>query len=701
MMFNMMAGKNRLVPLLVLLAAVAALVPPLPAASAVDSARWVSVVSGTGRDLNGVWGASSTDIFAVGNAGTVLHYDGRVWGLMKSATSVDLWGVWGSSGVDVYAVGNRGTLSRYDGQAWTNLASDNTVDLRWVWGSSSTDVFAVGSRGTVKHFDGRSWSTQTSGVSTDLNAVWGAAGSSVYAAGKAGAILRYDGRAWSAMGSGTTVDLNGVWGSADASIYAVGRAGTILHYDGRAWSNMASGTTVDLYGVWGSSGSSVIAVGAAGTILQYDGTAWSPMTRNVASDLRWVWGFSPADNYAVGAAGAIVRYAPPVVSSLNPTQGSQGGTLEVTIIGRNLDDITGVNLGPGIAVSRFTVSSPDSVTASITIIPGASVGARDLTVTTPAGSSTIVGGFNVLQALPIISGVTPSVANQETSLNVTLSGANFSGATGVNFGPGITVNSFGVQDAGLLTASITITAGAPAGSRGVSVVTPGGVSTLPAGFTVKQALPVINSVSPLQGIQGATLDITLSGRNFNGTSEIRFGPGVAVNRFTVTDLNEIIANVTILASATTGNREVSVTTPGGSTIRASAFSVIQGLPVIASVTPAQGSPGETLDILVNGANLDGATAVNFGGGVVVTGFSNRSATQVAVRVTVSGNAAAGSRDISVTAGGGTGILAGGFSVREGPPGVLFIALVWVGVTAAVTALVLVLRTLRRRKAARL
>lgn len=30
-------------------------------------------------DLTGVWGTSSSDLFAVGSGGTVLHYDGSAW----------------------------------------------------------------------------------------------------------------------------------------------------------------------------------------------------------------------------------------------------------------------------------------------------------------------------------------------------------------------------------------------------------------------------------------------------------------------------------------------------------------------------------------------------------------------------------------------------------------------------------------------
>jgi hypothetical protein len=54
--------------------------------------------------LSGVWGSSGGDIFAVGDYGTIVHYDGTDWSPMSSGTTAWLSGVWGSSGGDVFAV---------------------------------------------------------------------------------------------------------------------------------------------------------------------------------------------------------------------------------------------------------------------------------------------------------------------------------------------------------------------------------------------------------------------------------------------------------------------------------------------------------------------------------------------------------------------------------------------------------------------
>jgi hypothetical protein len=67
-----------------------------------------------GNPLIDIWGSSSTDVFSVGTAGTILHYDGKAWSKMTTPTTNELLGVWGSSSSDVFVVGGEGTILRKD-----------------------------------------------------------------------------------------------------------------------------------------------------------------------------------------------------------------------------------------------------------------------------------------------------------------------------------------------------------------------------------------------------------------------------------------------------------------------------------------------------------------------------------------------------------------------------------------------------------
>jgi hypothetical protein len=201
------------------------------------SVEWGTMTSGTTNNLNGVWGSSATDVFAVGASGTILHYNGTSWSAMTSGTTNILHGVWGSSGTDVFAVGDvddesgSGTILQYNGTSWSTVPlCAQCHRFNGVWGSSATDVFVVGEAGTILHYNGSTWSAMTSGTENDLHGVWGSSGTDVFALGDAGTILNYNGSTWSAMTSGTTNNLNGVWGSSATDVFAVGNSGTILHY---------------------------------------------------------------------------------------------------------------------------------------------------------------------------------------------------------------------------------------------------------------------------------------------------------------------------------------------------------------------------------------------------------------------------------------------------------------------------------------
>lgn len=88
--------------------------------------------------------------------------------------------------------------------------------------------------------------------------------------------------------------------------------------------------------------------------------------------------------------------AAPTVSSVSPSSGTAGTTLTVTISGTNFTDAATVSFsGTGITVNSTTFGSSTSLTVSITIDSTATLGSRDVTVTTSSGSGTGSGVFSV------------------------------------------------------------------------------------------------------------------------------------------------------------------------------------------------------------------------------------------------------------------------------------------------------------------
>jgi hypothetical protein len=469
------------------------------------------------------------------------------------------------------------------------------------------------------------------------------------------------------MNSGSTIDLNSVWGANGTDVFVVGSSGTIMHYDGSAWSLMNSGGTIDLNGVWGTNGTDVFAVGSSGTIVHYDGSAWSPMNRNTINKLCAVWGFSSYDVFATGWSGTIARYLPPIITSISNNYGDQGVTLNVNISGRNLTGASEVRFGTGIAVNSFTVLNSNQLTANITIVTGADLGARDVSVTTPGGNFTLPDSFTVNQALPIITSISPDQDIQGATLNVTITGTNLAGASEVRFGTGIVVNSFTVLSSNQMTVSIIIVADTATGARDVSVTTTGGSFTLLNGFTVNQALPTVTSISPDQGNQETMLNVIIDGTNFTGATEVRLGSGIVVNSFTVLSSNQITASISIALDCETGKRDVSVTTPGGNFTLPNSFTVKQVLPTIASVIPDNVSQGATLDVAIAGTNLTGASELRLGTGIAVNSFTVLNSNQIMANITIVAGTNTGVRDVSITTPGGSFTLQNGFTVIQAPP----------------------------------
>lgn len=312
-----------------LLSAIAIGVPP---GSVVAQTDWEVMTSGTTHMLRDVWGSGGNDLFAVGDDGTILHYDGSSWATMYSGLEGslrNLHGVWGSGSKDVYAVGDWGTIWHYDGTSWdpwTVYYPSN--DLTGVWGTGSNNVYFVDEGSTVFHYDGSSCQEVyplnkpfAPGVAHSLRGIGGSGPGDIFAVGELGtgpAWMHYTGTTWPGATLSGLGRLHGVWCGGPGDAYLVGLHGMILHEDGVHWPVMTSGTTQHLYGVWGSTSSDIFAVGENGTILHYDGSNWSAMKSGTTERLLGVWGSGSNNVFAVGTNGTILRYRGPVVRILLP-----------------------------------------------------------------------------------------------------------------------------------------------------------------------------------------------------------------------------------------------------------------------------------------------------------------------------------------------------------------------------------------------
>lgn len=273
-----------------------------------NGTAWSPQPSGTTQTLDSVWGSDADNVWAVGAKGTVLKWNGTAWTPQLSGTTSRLNEVWGTSASSVWIVGEAGTILRWNGTTWSRQTSGTTEYLESVWGSDANNVWTVGNSGAIVKWNGTTWSVQPSGTSEFLQGVWGADANNVWAVGLKGIILKWNGTSWSPQTSGVTNWLRAVWGTDARSIWAAGDDGTILRWDGTSWARQTIGTTAGFNAVRGSDGSNVWAVGYDGVIVKWNGTAWSSQSSGSTAVLSAVWGADASNVWAVGSGGTILKW---------------------------------------------------------------------------------------------------------------------------------------------------------------------------------------------------------------------------------------------------------------------------------------------------------------------------------------------------------------------------------------------------------
>jgi hypothetical protein len=256
-----------------------------------NGASWSREDTGTTADLESVSGVVDENgvetVFAVGAGGTVVlrsSTDG-LWRALPSPVTAHLFGVWAASATDAFAVGDDGTVLRWDGAALTRLVDEVLVDtgaengerfpiadpLKGVMGTGPTEVYAVGPRGGVWRFDGVAFVREDTQTSRPLVDVFTRAG--VWAATTDGVLLRRRDDGWrdDEFVVPVPVFLQGVWARDDGDVFAVGLADELFHFTGGAWARVFIENDAELRAIDGAvlpAGREIIAVGAGGRIVR-------------------------------------------------------------------------------------------------------------------------------------------------------------------------------------------------------------------------------------------------------------------------------------------------------------------------------------------------------------------------------------------------------------------------------------------------
>ncbi len=267
---------------------------PAGAAMHFDGKSWAPLALGVSVPLlNWCHAFSATDVTMVGNSGTALHFDGNAWTLQPTPTTQNLWGVWGASPSDLWAVGGDGladgqaTLLHWDGSSWSDvtlppLQKVGVDQLLKVWGTGADNVYVVGQRGVVLHFDGATWKEELVGASDDLVSLWGTGPDRIVAVGgRSNAIVSvWDGSSWKTTSLAPAPGLNGVWMRTPGVAHVVGTYGTLADLD-LATMKLTTvdppPTALDFHSIFGDASGRVHAVGgnlATANPPSYEGVAY-------------------------------------------------------------------------------------------------------------------------------------------------------------------------------------------------------------------------------------------------------------------------------------------------------------------------------------------------------------------------------------------------------------------------------------------
>lgn len=317
---------------------------------------------------------------------------------------------------------------------------------------------------------------------------------------------------------------------------------------------------------------------------------------------------TPADEF-------LYQQAPlPVVSSVSPAfDFVPGGAATVTVSGANLSQVSEIDFGSagagtnlGCGDTSCTVTDPSSSTTGVV----------EVTAVSPSGTSAITPSdeftYLPIPPPPTVTSISPNSGSEVGGTAITVNGTNLLGATQIAFG-----DYFGtVQSCNSTSCTVSSPQSGSTGPVDVVVTTPGGMSTTSPSdqFTfLTPPLPVVDSISPTSGSTLGGDEITLTGSNLTGASEVDFG--------TTSDFNFSCSSDTSCQvqdpAGTPGPTDVTVITPGGQSTDSpgDVFTYIQAPPPAVTQLSESGGPYTGgYQVTLTGTNLTPTTEVDFGSG---------------------------------------------------------------------------------------
>jgi IPT/TIG domain/Regulator of chromosome condensation (RCC1) repeat len=337
----------------------------------------------------------------------------------------------------------------------------------------------------------------------------------------------------------------------------------------------------------------------------------------------------------VSEADHYTYIAPPVISKIEPAKGPIGVPATTTISGENFEEVTSVRFG-----TKPTGIKSRTATSLTVEVPTNPQGTVDVTITTRYGGTSATGEGDrfTYVAAPVIAKVEPNTGTEAGGTTVVITGENLAEANLVKFGS---------REAAIKADSataLTVEAPAGAGTVDISIKTPYGTSATTEGDHYSYGpSPAVTKIAPASGPATGGQSVTITGKNLNGATGVRFGNASA--EVLSVEATKVVARA---PSEAGGEVHVTVTTPYG-TSATSAKDLFSNVPAVTSVTPASGpvAGGTVVTVIGSGFVPGTETAIKFGSARSASA-SCRSTTECTAR---SPEHSKGTVDVTATVGG--------------------------------------------------
>jgi hypothetical protein len=362
--------------------------------------------------------------------------------------------------------------------------------------------------------------------------------------------------------------------------------------------------------------------------------------------------------------------ADPVVGQVDPSELRRGTESTLSLSGSELDGAVGATVsGERVAV---TALSAESTRIDLTLAIGqrAAAGSRDLTLDFGEGGELVVSdAFDVVPGDVVLFGIAPPQATRGEAVTITLDGLNLDNIDTLSLGEGVAVVSLSSQpsDPTVAEVEIDVVQTAPLGLHDVVASFDDILqSRLDDAFEVQAGDILVVALTPDELTRGQAATLVANGANLDIVDQVALGGGIRIDSLDAPTPTQLELQVTALEeSLPVGEaRTVAFRGADGSFELVDGLTVRPGTVAVTRLRPDRASQGDSLEITVEGRNLDGLSRLSVGDDVAIESIDPLSPVKVIVEVTVADDAATGLRDVEVDATYGSVLLEDRFRVLE-------------------------------------